>query len=87
MSTLLAFDIVTTDLKVLESNLKKEVSNKFADVVWDDRPYEDDVDWNTYYKIYGVGKTSKATSTRRCLDNFRTYKRELGESTKYIVGI
>jgi len=87
MSSLLSFDIVTTDLKVLESNLKNEVSKKFANVVWDERPYEVDVDWNTYYKLYGVGETNRSKSTRRCLDNFRTYKRELGESTKYIVGI
>ena len=87
MSSLLAFDVVTTDLKELESNLKKEVTERFTDVVWDDRPYEADVDWNTYYKLYGVGETRRAKSTRKCLDNFRIYKRELGESTKYIVRI
>ena len=87
MSSLLAFDVVTTDLKEIESNLKKEITARFTAVVWDDRPYEVEMDWNTYYKIYGVGETTKAKSTRRCLDNFRTYKRELGESTNYIVGI
>tara|TARA_Y100000817_G_scaffold266735_1_gene223073 strand:+ start:593 stop:856 length:264 start_codon:yes stop_codon:yes gene_type:complete len=87
MSSLLAFDIVTSDLKTLESNLKKEVKSKFADVVWDERPYEVEVNWNTYYKLYGVGETSKTKSTRKCLDNFRSYKKSLGESTSYIVGI
>ena len=87
MSSLLTFDIVTTDLKTLESNLKKEVKSKFTDVVWDERPYEVEVDWNTYYKLYGVGETSKTKSTRKCLDNFRSYKKSLGESTNYVVGI
>jgi hypothetical protein len=87
MSSLLTFDIVTTDLKILESNLKKEVKSKFTDVVWDERPYEVEVNWNTYYKLYGVGETSKTKSTRKCLDNFRSYKKTLGESTSYIVGI
>ena len=87
MSSLLTFDIVTTDLKILESNLKKEVKSKFTDVVWDERPYEVEVDWNTYYKLYGVGENSKSKSTRKCLDNFRSYKRTLGESTNYVVGI
>ena len=87
MSSLLTFDIVTTDLKTLESNLKKEVKSKFTDVVWDDRPYEVEVDWKTYYKLYGVGETSKTKSTRKCLDNFRSYKKSLGESTNYVVGI
>ena len=87
MSSLLTFDIVTTDLKTLESNLKKEVKSKFTDVVWDDRPYEVEVNWKTYYKLYGVGETSKTKSTRKCLDNFRSYKKSLGESTNYVVGI
>ena len=86
MSSLLAFDVVTTDLKKLESNLKKEISDKF-NIVWDEKPYEVEVNWKSYYKLYGVGETSKAKSTRRCLDNFRSYKRELGESTNYIVGL
>ena len=87
MSSLLAFDIITTDLKKLESNLKNEVKAKFANVVWDEHPYEVEVDWKHYYKLYGVGETSKAKSTRKCLDNYRTYKKSLGESTKYVVGI
>ena len=86
MSSLLAFDIVTTDLKVLESNLKKEISDKF-NIVWDEKPYQVEVNWKSYYKLYGVGETSKAKSTRRCLDNYRTYKKELGESTTYVVGL
>ena len=86
MSSLLAFDVVTTDLKKLESNLKKEISDKF-NIVWDEKPYEVEWNWKSYYKLYGVGSTSKAKSTRRCLDNFRSYKRELGESTNYIVGL
>ena len=86
MSSLLAFDVVTTDLKKLESNLKKEISDKF-NIVWDEKPYEVEVNWKSYYKLYGVGETSKSKSTRRCLDNFRSYKRELGESTNYIVGL
>ena len=86
MSSLLAFDVVTTDLKKLESNLKKEISDKF-NIVWDEKPYEVEVDWKSYYKLYGVGETSKAKSTRRCLDNYRTYKKELGESTTYVVGL
>ena len=87
MSSLLSFDVITTDLKELEANLKKEIIARFTNVVWDDRPYEVEVDWNTYYKLYGVGETSKAKSTRKCLDNFRTYKRELGENTNYVIGI
>ena len=87
MSSLLTFDIVTTDLKTLESNLKKEVKSKFTDIVWDERPYEVEVDWNTYYKLYGVGETSKTKSTRKCLDHYRSFKKSLGESTKYVVGI
>ena len=87
MSSLLTFDIVTTDLKTLESNLKKEVKSKFTDVVWDARPYEVEVNWNTYYKLYGVGETSKTKSTRKCLDHYRSFKKSLGESTKYVVGI
>jgi hypothetical protein len=87
MSSLLTFDIVTTDLKTLESNLKKEIKSKFTDVVWDERPYEVEVDWNTYYKLYGVGETSKTKSTRKCLDHYRSFKKSLGESTKYVVGI
>jgi|TARA_B110000881_G_C18085157_1_gene275520 hypothetical protein len=87
MSSLLTFDIVTTDLKTLESNLKKEVKSKFTDVVWDERPYEVEVDWNTYYKLYGVGETSKTKSTRKCLDHYRSFKKSLGESTRYVVGI
>ena len=87
MSSLLTFDIVTTDLKTLESNLKKEVKSKFTDVVWDDRPYEVEVDWKTYYKLYGVGETSKTKSTRKCLDHYRSFKKSLGESTRYVVGI
>jgi len=86
MSSLLAFDVVTTDLKKLESNLKKEISDKF-NIVWDEKPYEVEVNWKSYYKLYGVGETSKAKSTRRCLDNYRTYKKELGESTTYVVGL
>ena len=86
MSSLLAFDVVTTDLKKLESNLKKEISDKF-NIVWDEKPYEVEVNWKSYYKLYGVGETSKSKSTRRCLDNYRTYKKELGESTTYVVGL
>ena len=87
MSQLLSFDIVTTDLKELHDNLKKEITDKFSNVVWDEKPYEIEVDWKHYYKLYGVGETSKAKSTRKCLDNYRTYKKSLGESTKYVVGI
>ena len=87
MSQLLSFDIVTTDLKELHDNLKKEITDKFSNVVWDEKPYEVEVDWKHYYKLYGVGETSKAKSTRKCLDNYRTYKKSLGESTKYVVGI
>ena len=87
MSSLLAFDLVTDDLKILETNLKNEVNNYFKKTVWDEHPYEIEVDWKHYYKLYGVGETSKAKSTRKCLDNFRTYKKSLGESTKYVVGI
>ena len=87
MSSLLSFDIVTSDLKKLEANLKKEVEARFANIVWDEKPYEVEVNWKSYYKLYGVGETSKAKSTRKCLDNFRIYKKELGESTNYIVGL
>ena len=68
MSSLLAFDIVTTDLKELELNLKKEVTDKFSNVVWDEKPFETEVNWKTYYKLYGAGETTKTKSTRRCLD-------------------
>ena len=87
MSSLLSFDVITSDLKELEANLKNEVKARFANVVWDEKPYEVECNWKSYYKLYGVGSTSKAKSTRRCLDNFRSYKRELGESTNYIVGL
>ena len=86
MSSLLAFDVVTTDLKKLESNLKKEISDKF-NIVWDEKPYEVEVNWKTYYKLYGAGETTKTKSTRRCLDHYRSFKKSLGESTKYVVGI
>ena len=87
MSSLLKLDIITTDLKELELNLQKEVSKQFSEIVWDEKPYETEVDWKTYYKLYGAGETTKTKSTRRCLDNFRTFKKTLGESTKYVVGI
>ena len=87
MSSLLSLDVITTDLKTLESNLKNEVKARFADVVWDEKPYETEVIWKTYYKLYGAGETVTARSTRKCLDDFRSYKRSLGESTKYIVGL
>jgi len=87
MSSLLSLDVITTDLKTLESNLKNEVKAKFADVVWDEKPYETDVRWDWYYKVYGAGQTVTARSTRKCLDDYRSYKRSLGESTKYIVGL
>lgn len=87
MSSLLSLDVITTDLKTLESNLKNEAKTKFANVVWDEKPYETDVDWGTYYKLYGAGQTVTARSTRKCLDDYRSYKRSLGESTKYIVGL
>ena len=87
MSSLLSVDVITSDFYELEANLKNEVNARFSNVVWDSKPYETDVDWGTYHKLYGAGITSRASSTRRCLDNFRTYKRELGESTNYIVGL
>ena len=87
MSSLLSLDVITTDLKTLESNLKNEVKARFADVVWDEKPYETEVNWKTYYKLYGAGATVTARSTRKCLDDYRSYKRSLGESTKYIVGL
>ena len=87
MSSLLSLDVITTDLKTLESNLKNEVKARFADVVWDEKPYETEVNCKTYYKLYGAGETVTARSTRKCLDDFRSYKRSLGESTKYIVGL
>ena len=87
MSQLLAFDIVTTDLKEMHENLKKEITDKFSNVVWDEKPYEIETNWKTYYKLYGAGETNIAKSTRRCLDNHRRFKKSLGESTKYVVGI
>ena len=51
MSSLLSLDVITTDLKTLESNLKNEVKARFADVVWDEKPYETEVNWKTYYKL------------------------------------
>lgn len=87
MSSLLSFDVITNDLKTLESNLKNEVKAKFANVVWDEKPYETEMNWNWYYKVYGAGQTVTARSTRKCLDDYRSYKRSLGESTKYIVGL
>jgi len=87
MSSLLAFDVVTTDLKKLELNLKKEVTDKFSNVVWDEKPFETEMNWKTYYKLYGAGETTKTKSTRRCLDHYRSFKKSLGESTKYVVGI
>ena len=87
MSSLLAFDVITSDLKELEANLKKEVTNKFSNVVWDEKPYTVETRWDWHYKIYGAGETTKTKSTRRCLDNYRSFKKSLGESTTYVVGL
>ena len=66
--SLLAFDLITHDLKELKSNLKNDVTNFFKKTVWDEHPYEVEVDWSTWNKMMETGTTNKSASTRRCLD-------------------
>ena len=79
MSSLLAVDLITNDLKELEANLKKQVKTKFKEVEWDvTHSYTIEKDyraWNvmmgSYKRKYGNG--FKSSSTRRCLDNSRHF--------------
>ena len=81
MSSLLAVDMITNDLKELEANLKKQVKIKFKEVEWDaTHSYTIEKDyraWNvmmgSYKRKYGNG--FKSSSTRRCLDNSRQFNK------------
>ena len=78
MSTLLSgFDLIK-----LEENLRKEVSERFGNVVWDSKAlvgsnaYE--MDYGAWSKMMSVGHTPTTRSTRRCLDNKRYHDRVVG---------
>ena len=77
MSTLLSFDLVK-----MEQKLRNEVSEKFGERKWDDKcanAYDEVKEWRNDY--YGVKiKTPTARSTRRCLDNKRSFNRTVGNS-------
>ena len=78
MSTLLSgFDLIK-----LEENLRKEVSERFGNVVWDSKElvgynaYE--MDYGAWSKMMSIGHTPTTRSTRRCLDNKRYHDRVVG---------
>ena len=79
MSRLLAVDIITNDLKELESNLKKQVKTMFSESEWDDsHSYLIEKDYRAWDVMMGAKKCKFGTykhssSTRRCLDNSRHY--------------
>ena len=79
MSRLLAVDMITNDLKELESNLKKQVKTKFKEVEWDDtHSYTIEKDYRAWNVMMGANKRKygngfKSSSTRRCLDNSRHF--------------
>ena len=79
MSSLLAVDMITNDLKELESNLKKQVKTMFSESVWDHTPsYLIEKDYRAWDKMMGAKKCKFGTykyssSTRRCLDNSRHF--------------
>ena len=83
MSTLLSFDLVK-----MEQKLRNEVSEKFGERKWDDKcanTYDEVVkNGEMYYgvwaKMMATGKTPTARSTRRCLDNKRSFNRTVGNS-------
>ena len=77
MSQLLSLDLVK-----LEGNLKKEVNIFFKSSQWDAQPYLVEKDLRSWNKMMGTGKTSKAASTRRCLDNKRYFNMIVGDKTK-----
>ena len=78
MSTLLSgFDLIK-----LEENLRKKVSEKFENVVWDSKElvgsnaYE--MDYGAWSKMMSIGHTPTTRSTRRCLDNKRYHDHVVG---------
>ena len=79
MSTLLAVDMITNDLKELETNLKKQVKIKFKEVEWDvTHSYTIEKDYRAWNVMMGANKRKygngfKSSSTRRCLDNSRHF--------------
>ena len=79
MSRLLAVDIITNDLKELESNLKKQVKTMFSESEWDDsHSYLIEKDYRAWDVMMGAKKCKFGTykhssSTRRCLDNSRHF--------------
>jgi len=79
MSRLLAVDIITNDLKELESNLKKQVKTMFSESEWDDsHTYLIEKDYRAWDVMMGAKKCKFGTykhssSTRRCLDNSRHF--------------
>ena len=81
MSTLLAVDMITNDLKELEANLKKQVKTKFKEVEWDaTHSYTIEKDYRAWNVMMGANKRKygngfKSSSTRRCLDNSRHFNK------------
>ena len=79
MSRLLAVDIITNDLKELESNLKKQVKTMFSESEWDDsHSYLIEKDYRAWDVMMGAKKRKygngfKSSSTRRCMDNSRHF--------------
>ena len=85
MSTLLSgFDLIK-----LEENLRKEVSERFGNVVWDSKElvgsnaYE--MDYGAWSKMMSIGHTPTTRSTRRCLDNKRYHDRVVGNKGYAVV--
>jgi hypothetical protein len=79
MSSLLAIDMITNDLKELESNLKKQVTERFSESVWDSsHSYLIEKDYRAWDVMMGAkkckfGTYKQSSSTRRCLDNSRHF--------------
>ena len=77
MSSLLSFDLIK-----LEESLRREVSDRFGETVWDSREltgsdaYE--MDHRSWRKMVSIGHTPMTRSTRRCLDNKRHHDRVVG---------
>ena len=78
MSQLLAFDLVK-----MEANLNNQVKNFRKPTEWDVHYNNgNERDMKAWNKMMGTGKTSKACSTRRCLDNKRHFNAITGDKTK-----
>ena len=76
------------DLIRLEEKLRNEVSEKFGERGWDDKTtnvYDEvvkngEMTYGVWAKMMATGKTPTARSTRRCLDNKRSFNRTVGNS-------